>query len=325
MQPVLSIVAPMPGLISLNGRPVGETGPEAPLTLPVRPGGAQYLGFTPLTAAVQPLTRRLVLSGGRLQAGSLGPELSALAWPGGVIELRVDPPRSTAPIRRQRAVVEGVRYALAEGAETYLEVGSTRLRLPDGADLPRLMRREGLLLFTGRVGHRQRYLAAVPEDGAGAPTLLCGAAIETSGPLVHVVAPRTDTVGHALLETWRIEDGTLALARVEPAWAHGAPAWPRTPGDTVRALFEAHFLGLRAEAEVWLTPRLAADGALARAAGNACACVPLRSARGDAPQAVGLVKWETPNCGEVVPVHYRAVPGATAQGKWRIAELRSGG
>ena len=320
MQPMLSVVSPVPGAILLNGRFAGEARPEEPLFFPVSPWGAMYLTLLPLGRDHLPLTARLTLSAGRLLGLDAAEGLYAVSWPGPVTDLELVPRRWEGAPRRQVSVSNGVSCALVEGAETWLEVGSRQLRLPDGARLPEPERREGLLLFTGSAGD-ERYLAVLPEAEGAPGQLLRGASIDIEGALVHVVAPRRDTVGHARLETWRLADGTIALERAEPGWEHGAPRWPQTAEATALAMLEAWFLGLEAEAENWLAPQLNGRGVLQGLLAGADGCAAMRYALSDGRPTVALLKREAPNLARAVPLYYRAVPAAGSQGPWQIAAL----
>ena len=59
MQPTLAIIAPAPGLLSINGRFCGELAPDMPLYAPVHPFGAVYLEYRPFTPGWTSMARRL--------------------------------------------------------------------------------------------------------------------------------------------------------------------------------------------------------------------------------------------------------------------------
>ena len=322
MQPILSLIAPVPGMVLLSGRFAGELRPGEPLILPLRPFGAQYLTFLPLEGDSLPLSRRLIFSAGRLLPGNLSADLCAVAWPGGVTEVEFTPPRLPGAPRRQVRVEGGVRYALVEAAEPWLELetGGLRVPLPEGAHLPELQRREGCLLFSG-ASVAGEYLAAASADGERLLHLLAGTHITLSGDLVRVVAAQNDIVGHARLETWRLSPEGLTLESAEPAWADSAPHWPVTAEETALALVQAALLGLDGEAETWLAPQLAGSGVLRTLLTDVSACVPLKYALQDGRPAVALLRAETANFARAEPLYYRAIPAATVQGSWQIAAL----
>lgn len=93
LQPVLILSSPVPGLMWINGRPVGELDGENPIARPVSPQGPVYLQHFPTAPGYLPLTRRLTFSGGRVLPASLEDQqnLWVVAWPGGAVEVELSP------------------------------------------------------------------------------------------------------------------------------------------------------------------------------------------------------------------------------------------
>ena len=318
MQPILSIAAPVAGILALNGRFVGEVRPQEPLVLPVSAWGPLYLDFRPLEPPWQPIARRLTLSAGRVLAQGLAEDVFAVEWPGGVTEIEFSPARGEAALPVRRLSEQGVSYALAEGPSPALEIGALRIDLPPGALPPELQKRDGQLLFLGGTLEGARYLVGISADAGRQTGFISAARIDISGALVHAVVHEEDIAGHARLETWRIADGALIREGVESAWADGAPHWPQTAQDTMLAALQAAFLGLSGEADGYLAPQLAGGGLLERCVEGYNACAALKYGLPDARGSVGLLRAEAPNCARVFPLYYRAAPMGGMQGPWRI-------
>lgn len=321
MQPVLLISAPVAGILYVNGRFVGEIESEKPMVLPVTAWGALYLEFRALEAGWQDLARRLTLSGGTVMSQGLARDLFVIAWPGGVTEVEMSPQRASVAERRQMNYEQGITYALCEGAETYLEVEKVRCVLPEGAKIPQMIRWGNALLFMGEARADGRYLAVVSSDGTRLLGLLQAQQIELDGNMIRAITRQTDVVGHAKLETWRLDGDALVLEGGEPAWAHGAPRWPGSAQDAALAALQATFLGLDAEADGYLVPNLAGKGLVRSKVEGFDGCAELKFAMPDARNAVGLLKTESPNCARVTPLYYAASPMGGMQGAWRISSL----
>lgn len=320
MQPILSITAPVAGMVCVNGRFAGEASAQEPLLLPVSAWGALYIEFQPLEEGWQGFARRLTISDGRIVAQGLARDVYVVEWPGAVSEVELAPPRAQMAERRQLCLEQGIAYALLEGAQTQLELGALRVPLPDGAGLPKLRVRDEQLLFLGETADGGEYLAAVSADGKRVGGVLSAAHIELEEAVVHAVFRQEDLVGHARLEVWRLEE-SLALESVEPAWADGAPHWPESAENTVLAALQAAFLGLDGEAEGYLAPKFAGSGLIRARMRGFNGCTALKYALPDARNAVGLLRAEAPNFARVTPLYYRASPMGGPQGAWRIESL----
>ncbi|MEG0986306.1 MAG: hypothetical protein RSD95_10205 [Clostridia bacterium] len=93
IQPFLMLTSPVPGLLTVNGRPAGELSFAEPIALPVAPRGAVSLAHQPLVDGFLPLARRITLAGGCVLPASVpdAPGLAAVLWPGGVTEIELTP------------------------------------------------------------------------------------------------------------------------------------------------------------------------------------------------------------------------------------------
>ena len=123
MQPVLMLASPVPGLLYVNGRPVGESGDDTQIVVPVSPRGAVYIEHRPMVNGYLPMARRLTMSGGRVLTQSLddAPGLSMVLWPEGIVECTLSPE----PIVAQPE--ENVLGTAFDPAAIHMEDGSARL------------------------------------------------------------------------------------------------------------------------------------------------------------------------------------------------------
>ncbi len=332
MQTVLILTSRAAGAIYLNGRWAGEVHAQQPLTLPVAPQGAFILEMRPFAPGLLPLTVHLTLSGGKLLPGCLQDDarLCAALWPGGAIELELLP--EALPI-----IAPGRFIGLAgEARISFMEAGAGRpepmLRCewpggtyahpcPEGAQLPTLSLMGGNLLLRGERKDGGQYALVLSPDGRDCALTLQGRAItplEESASL-RVLRELHDTVGHARLETWAPTPGGWQCVSLEPMWADGAPAWPRTPEKTALAAIEAALLGLMDEMNGYLAPTADCAAALERLR-EYDGCTPLRQALPGGGDAVGLMRMEQ-GLLRIVPVHYHAAPGG-AQGGWQLDALK---
>lgn len=321
MQPTLILRAPRPGIVYIDGRFAGEVSGERPLLRPVCPQGAVYLEYRPLEGGCHSMARRLVFSGGAPLPESAGTaeNLSIVLWPGGAVEIEFAP-------RRERGL--GMRLNLA-GHDLYLCEEEMRLYcdgrvlspLPEGAQPPELRMSEGGAMLTGRC--EGGYYLLTTDAALQRQTGFLRAQnleFEADGR-IRAVAAAQDLVGHATLETWRLTPEGLLIVSSEPAWAHGAPRWPRTPEETARAAVEAALAGLDAEAEGYLAPALRSRAPLRDLRGRCDLCVEMKYAPPQARPCVGLLSLEEENLARVRPLYFRAAPSGGPQGPYQIEEL----
>lgn len=294
MQPVLFIGCEIEGLVYINGRLAGETGPQAPLSVPVSPGGCAYLEYRPLYPGYLALSRRLTL-GEDMEAGE---GLYVLKWPSGVIEVEITPEKQVTADTRQE------------------------LALPDYALEPEEIRRGEGILCVGNCRDGGRYLAGF--DGEGRCTLEARGdeSYFTQTGDMRLFRRENDVVGHARLMTYQEVEGQLALVESENMWAPGGPVWPDSPEKTALAAVEAAMLGLWDEAAgYFLTEKWAAcRRVLERCCEYDCAAS-MRFPLPDGRSAIALCRAAGERCGEVRAMYYHAVPSGGMQGMWQLDRI----
>lgn len=320
MQPTLVLHAPQPGIVYIDGRFAGEVSAEQPLLRPVHPQGPVYLEYRPLCDACRSMARRLVFSGGAPMAESAdaAERLNIVIWPGGAVEIEFAPQRAhTSP---PRANLAGHSFLLEDDLRLYCD-GHPLAQLPEGAQLPELRSTQGGAMLTGRC-EGGFYLLATDGDFQRQTGFLRARTLEFEADgRIRAVATPPDLVGHATLETWRLTAGGLLPVSSEPAWAHGAPRWPRTPEETARAAVEAALAGLDAEAEGYLAPALRPRAPLKDLRARCDLCVEMKYAPPQARPCVGLLRLEAGHLARVSPLYFRAAPTGGPQGPYQIEEM----
>lgn len=319
MQPTLVLSAPHAGILTINGRFAGEISSDYPLLRPVGSQGAVYLDYRPLSGACRSMARKLVFSGGEPMQESVeaAEDLNVIIWPGGTVEIELTPQaREAAPHHFQLA---GRNFTLDAGV-LYCE-GQRLASLPEDAQTPEYRPVSGGIALIGRCRGGQ-YLLTL-DDGLQRQTGFLRAhqlEVEADGRIRAVVGA-DDLVGHATLESWKLTHEGLMLLGSEPAWANGQPAWPSTPGETVRAMVEAALAGLDAEAEGYLAPGLRSRGIPAALRDRCSLCVEMKYAPPDCRPCVGLLQLMGDRLARVQALYYRASASGGPQGPWQIDEL----
>lgn len=322
MQPTLVLSASHPGILYLNGSFAGEISPETPLMRPVGSRGPVYLDYRPLSGACHSMARRLVFSGGVPMAESAeeAENLNIVVWPGGAVEVELSPDARTSSV--QRFQLAGHSFSL-DGENLHLTCDGRRLcTLPEGAEVPELHSlREGAALIGRCTGGK--YLLATDASLQNQTGFLRASQldVEPDGRIRAVAAP-ADLVGHASLETWKLTPEGLMLISSEPAWANGAPRWPKTPEETARAAVEAALAGLDAEAERYLSPALRKRMPLAGIRNKCDLCVDMRYAPPSPRPCVGLLQLEGAHMARVSPLYFQAVPSGDPQGPYLIDDMQ---
>ena len=293
VQPVLLIGCEAEGLVHINGRLAGETGPEQPLVAPVTPGTPIYLEFSPYGSLWLPMACRLRLEAG----GEPGEDVYLMAWPSGVWEAELMPRRASGPEPSGR-------------------------ELPDYALEPDDARKGQGTLCVGPCRDGGRYAAAL--DGSGR-LRFCARGDEsyfTQTGEMRLFLRDTDTVGHARLMTFRTAGDGVELAECEPMWVPGAPHWPDSPEKTAMAAAEAAILGLWDEAEGYLLPERRENlREVLRACGEYQCAAPLPVTPPDGRSAIALCRATGRHTGDARALRYHAVPGGGSQGPWRLDAL----
>ena len=316
MQPTVICTAPVPGVVTLNGRFAGEMSPQRPLVAPVSPYGALYLEYRPLSGPAAPMTRRLVFSGGALLPESVADAdgLACVAWPDGAVEIEFAPLAWLI----ERFDFDGRPCALRRGMCAVVEIGDLAIPLPASASLPRPARFGGLPALAGETDGGQ-YLAVLSADySAPAGTLVADRIDPVAPDMLNAVVSLGDSVSHGRLEQWIADGGALRCVSSEPVWSAGAPRWPNTAEGAMIAAVEAALAGLPAEAQGYLTPAFAAARPLDAVADACDLCVPLRYGLPDTRSRVGLLRVENDHLAVVRPLAFRAVETGGAQGPWRV-------
>jgi len=330
--PVLIVQCAQPGLLYVNGWFCGEL--TEPLMLPVRPEGRAYLEFRPLTGQAFPLAAALEFSGGMLLPPLPAP-VYAVQWPDRVIELELRPtplPEAGAPREPLSSLTLG-KARLFHRRLGHEEAICTRheplFAVPSGTrDLRALPLPAGGALLLGE--HPGGASAWLLDTGDPERPALAGhvraqrlALAEKDGTL-RALCHVNDAVGHAHLTVYRPQGGRLAAQSREHAWAPGAPRWPQTEAETLRAYLEALRIGAEKEAIAYLTPA-AADPPAAAALSDFHAVVelprPLLAPPPGHPLALGLLEARGVNFGVVHAVCARAVPAEHAQGRFLLESV----
>lgn len=318
MQPILILRAMHPGILYLNGSFAGEINSDLPLMRPVGGRGALYLDYRPLSDACKGMARRLVFSSGAPMPESAAAcdGLSIIIWPGGAIEIELNPASTADEIQSLRSA--GHSFTL-DGARRRLICDGVPIgKLPDGAQLPeyRALTDGVVLLGTCSGG---RYLFACDSACARQMGFLQAQQIEIEGDgRIRAVVSREDLAGHATLEIWRLTTNGLMLVSSEPVWANGAPHWPQTPAETARAAIEAALADLDAEAERYLSPRYREQLSISDLKAMGDLCVEMKYAPPSARPCIGMLNLEGDHLARVRPLYFRAIPSGGVQGPWQI-------
>jgi len=330
--PVLIVQCAQPGLLYVNGWFCGEL--TEPLMLPVRPEGRVYLEFRPLTGQAFPLAAALELSEGALLP-PLPASVYAVQWPDRVIELELRPtpmPETGAPREPLSSLTLG-KARLFHQRVGHEEAICTRheplFAVPSGTrDLRALpLPAGGALLLGEHPGGGSAWLLDTADserpalaDHVRAQQLV----LEEKDGTLRALCYANDAVGHAHLTVYRPQDGRLAAQSREHAWMPGAPRWPQTEAETLRAYLEALRAGAEKEAAAYLAPA-AADSQAAATLPDFDMVVklprPLLAPPPGHPLALGLLEARGINFGVVHAVCARAVPAEHAQGRFLLEQI----
>ena len=316
--PMLAITAPVPGMLCVNGRFAGEIAPEHPFITPVNPSGAVYCTLFPLVPGRLAVTRRLDFSEGDFLPESVGEDgLSAVIWPGGVIEAELEPMRVPAGVCSGYADARG-DYILQRGCGAFLRFPSGRiLPLPETAGEPQLLTEGETVCVLGDRADGGMFLAAADAEGRTLGMLNADRIEHEDGGAFFASVFSGDTVGHARLEHWTLRADGLVMASWQPAWADGAPHWPGSPQETALAAMEALTADLESEAEGYLAPGMPIAG-LREIAGRCDAFSLMKYPPADGSACIAMISVLGKNCARAVPLYFRARPERGVQSKWRI-------
>ncbi|MCL2811630.1 MAG: hypothetical protein FWD25_07055 [Clostridia bacterium] len=332
MFPVLIIQCAQAGLLYVNGQFCGEL--TEPLMLPVRPEGRVYLEFRPLTGEAFPLAAALEFSQGKLLP-PLPASVYALQWPDRVIDLELRPvpmPVADAPREPLSSLTLGKTRLFHQrlGNEEAICTRSKPLfAIPNGTrNLHALPLPEGITLLLGEhSGGASVWLLDIadPEQPALADHIHAQQlALEEKDGTLRALSYANDAVGHAFLTVYRPQGSRLATQSREHAWTPGAPHWPQSGPETLRAYVEAQRLGAEKEATAYLSS--AARDLLATAPLPTFHTVlelprPLLTPPPDHPLSLGLLETQGINLGTVHAVSARAVSSEHAQGRFLLESI----
>ena len=328
MQPVLMLSSPVEGILSLNGRFLGEIRPDAPLFHPVSAYGAAYLQFSPLADGYLPLARRCVFSAGKPVAASLenAKGLCAIAWPFGITELEITPRRAhpSAPETR-RFTSGGIACRFVRAAdEAYLEIdaaGKTyRHALPANAREPLLAQGDGCLFVSGDTEDGSRYALALSEDASRTLLSVLGREIAFLGSgRIAAAAEVGDLAGHVRRTVYRAdrESGEYAVESEELTLP--GEYRPQTPAECALIAAEAYQLGLDTEAARCFRDGAQPEEECLRLLRRTSACAALRFSPPDGRSAIGALARVHERYAEAVPLYYQSV---LENGEWKIGDLR---
>ena len=316
MQPTIAFTTPVPGMIYLNGRFAGESGPERALLTPVSPYGALYAEYRPLASRQRPTAFKCVFSSGKLMPDSLSEAegVSAIQWPGNILEIEISCPESYT----EHFSLGALSCIMEYGSATRLIAGSLRITLPDRALKPELLRIGRIPVFMGNIEKGGQYIATLTEDLTMQTGFLAADRIDFSGDIIHATASLGDTVGHGRLEQWFADENGLQRLSSEPVWASGNPVWPETAEDTMIAAVEAALAELPEEADGYFAPSLGETSPLNAVSDICDLCLPMKYGSPSPHPCVGLLKIESDHFAKVTPLCYRARLAGSLQGPWQI-------
>jgi len=316
MQPTLVFTSAVPGMICLNGRFAGESGPDRPLMAPTAPCGALYVQYIPLECSQCATAFRCVFSGGRLMPDSLSGAggVSALQWPNGILELEIDRPATGT----EHFTVSGIPFVLEHGPEMCICSGGLHISLPPGSERPSLIHIGAVPALLGSTQSKGHYLITLSESMSACTGYLSASSIYLEGNIICALTDFSDIAGHAKLERWAAGPEGLNLLNSAPAWASGEPRWPKTAEDTAIAAVQAALLGYTDEAEGYFTPAPGNAFPLANIKETCDLCIPMKYAYPDSHPCVALVRLENDCVASVSPLRYSARMTCSLQGAWMI-------
>ena len=321
MQPILLIESNAPGLLYVNGQFCGElTEPQA---FPSWPDARALIEYRPLGRAYWPMACALTLRDGQVQPhGQEG--VFCVQWPEGIaqVELR---PQSLGGQTKREELGAGVSLLMQDGNAALARNDEILQPLPQGAkELGVRQLEDGGCVVSGRCPGGLFVCAVPPEGGAIAGDAQAFVLARTlkweRKDLLQAVTGSEDTVGHGVLNEYRVDAGGLHRISSQPVWADGAPRWPQNGQETLRAYLEAVHAGHNAEAEGYLaSPDL--QPALPRFDAVLPLRYPLNRLPAGLPLAMGVMAVEEAGLARVTAVCARAKEARGRQGNYRLEAL----
>lgn len=290
---LLRIQSHTPGLLTVNGQFCGRVD-DSPHTYITHADDCGYLMLTPLTDGFLPLAREIRLRAHQLLAPPEG--VYALQWPEGVCQLELRPSPFPAPSPETPPIP------------------------PDAQDVVRRPVQGDRLLCSWR-GKDGAFLRLCDEEGQILQTLCAKRFTWDTPDVLQAFEDANDFVGHATLCAYRLTRDGFSLLSRQNIWADGAPRWPTTPLQTLRAYLEALHIGADAEAAHYLTApdRHSVLGAFDRVVELR---YPLLEPDERLPLALGILTVVSPTLARVQAVCARARAAAHAQGPYKLEEIR---
>ncbi len=283
--PVLVISAPREGVLQLNGQFAGEVGPDAPLTLPLSPGGRHSLAYQPYGRG-EALAVRLCFEGDKLRGDPSLDCVHVTRRAGGAWEVAfAAASRAPTPRTLGRASVGGCTASLIEQGGVSVAVADASGQpfscpAPEGMSDIALTARERPAPAFQLLGMCEGQKRLVLLSAATGTVLVDASGDELFAPEdeARIVARRAfaDVARHAHETVWQAEEGVWTRSeRVLPAGS--ALRMPETPEDTALALCQAVALGEGREAQGYLSSGLRREiegGRLATYLGPFDGCIP---------------------------------------------------
>lgn len=291
---MLLVQSQTPGLLTINGQFCGRVD-EAAHTYMTHRDERAYLSFCPFDDAFLPLTREIHIAGDQLLSPAQG--LYALMWPENICQLELR------PSMRIPSPLTDSTYALPTGA---YDVSKRPLNTDH-------------MLVTGRTDTGE--FACICDQSMNALDTLYARRLTWDTPeVVQAFKEAGDFVGHASLCAYRLTPAGFSALTCQNVWASGAPRWPTTPIQTLRAYLEALIFGANEEASQYLASpdRHTALGHFNRVIELR---FPLTHAPEHLPLALGMLTVVSPTLARVQAVCARARPQRHAQGAYKLEEI----
>ena len=314
MQPVAVITSPAEGLVYINGRLAGETGPEAALMLPVTPNGIVYLELRPFARRFRSCAHRFRFASGELDPASVSDACHVVLWPGGICEIALSPLPAYPP-ESDYAVMDGLSIAVLRGERAMLRVGKGSVALPEGAGLPEShVSAENAEIFLGKAPGEQ-YIAVFTRELTALNALAATEIHRESDTEYLAVTALEDAAGHMRRE--RIAITPLGAEAVSASISPSRQ--PETPEHTALAAVEALMLDETGEADAYLSPE--ARRRLEHILEDYDAALPVKYAPPQPQPAVALIRRIADRVARGDMLYYHARPEGQ---RWRIDDVEKG-
>lgn len=315
MQPTLSITAPAPGMIYLNGRFAGEASDQSPLLIPVHPFGAVYLEYHPLEPGYAQFSRKIVMSGGVPMKDSLPEDLFILQWPCGISEIELSP-EEIIPETVETFSLDGIPCRILRGRQSRLEVDVLTCPFPRTGTLPEMRRTGAFVTLTG-AADKKRYILTFSGDLSRQTGFLMADRLEfDDGSTLRATLFQNDIAGHASQERWHLTEAGPRLLEAKPVWEDGAPRAPASAEETALACIEAALLSRFDEAEEFLSPALRGTSILQEITADCSGCLPMKYASDSG--TIALAQTQSGSFARIRELAYRA---EGAGSRWHLTAL----